>query len=283
MIDDATEESVGRFIKMRMGQVSRTQVTNDLDVLRRVLEFAIEERLLKRLPHWKVPPVEDAGTPVPTARKAAALYTEEQVEAMISALPEFTSRSRFPIRDFVILLWETGLRPLLWLRVRPLAQKHWKLGGMDLNITEDIDKLRWARVVRISPRAREALERCWGHATAKGKRNPHGFLFCDGNGEPMDSGGGRSGSTGESVLGNAALTALGEGDLAEDVNISVFRKARITHWLNYPVNGKMVPRAQVQYCVGHRKSATTDLYDKTSFHHQKDMFGDESLVTEQVA
>ncbi len=62
------------------------------------------------------------------------------------------------VRDRVIVLYETGLRPVTIARLT--APTHYRKGQGRLKITKDIDKARFDREVPLSAAAREALDRC---------------------------------------------------------------------------------------------------------------------------
>jgi integrase len=162
-----------------------------------------------------------------TGRKREPVpLSEGDVEKILLELPE-RSRAR-PVRDFVTLLWETGLRPVTIARLS--VPEHYRARSKTLRVAREIDKGRFDRVLDLSPRAVAALSR---HARG-------GLMF-----GVVDC---------RVSLRDAAIRALGKAK-GSRVTVYDFRHGRITGWLEDSPN---LPG--VQYLAGHKHASTTARY-----------------------
>lgn len=257
------------FRDCRMGEVCRNSVVKELRILRSLLAFAQEKGLIASIPGIPSPPKGKKGTPTGQGRKAPPLLAQD-VEDILALIPKAAARSKFPLQALCTLLWETGLRPLLWLRVRPSV--HLRKKGV-LHITEDIDKNKWERDIPLSRRAQAAIKAVlvW---TEKQNRNPSGLLFPNGKGKPHAHVPLTSGTTGANILKDATLVAIGDETKAEDAQASMFRSARITHWEIYGTEEEPgpMPKMTLMYMVGHKSINTSNDYNRMQLAHVSHLF-----------
>lgn len=261
-VTDVTTAKIVTYQKLRLGLVMRKTLMKELNVLRPILEHAQENGLISEVPSWPRPKKQVKGTPAGGTRKASPKVSTKEAKAILELLPKSFGRHSFPLRDFCIVLWETGLRPCLWYRATyPL---NWKPKSKELNITLKIDKSRYVRVVPLSKECVEALTRVrlWAR---KLKRNPDSLFF------PSLSGTVLLGVAFADELKNIATKVLG-AERGPDFHPSCFRPARITHWLN-----QKVPKSHIMFMAGHKWSTTTDIYDQTDFDDVRGIFGSVGL------
>jgi site-specific recombinase XerC len=115
-------------------------------------------------PEIEGPTKKQRGTRDPNRKGAAVELSSAEVEALIAHLPEQTSRPRRkgaalrPIRDAVLVEWDTGLRPSTIERLR--VPDHWQPQGPgELFIAAGIDKEEYERTLPLTPRLAALLAR----------------------------------------------------------------------------------------------------------------------------
>lgn len=227
---DAIPGKVDEYSYKRLDEVLRKTVRKELSALRMFTRWCVRTRRLLRPVEVPLPPREMKGVRVNEERKrTGTLLTVPQVQAVLAALPEHSERApRFIVRDFFIVLYETGLRPATVERLR--VGKHFREGA--LYIDEAVDKIRYERVLPVSPECLEALARA-----AAGK--PEGAVIFGAH----DFRG---------VLTEAATQAGLRGVTDYD-----FRHSRATHLLEA---GGTLPGTA--FLLGHRQVSTTARYAK---------------------
>jgi integrase len=235
-LGSVNDASLAAYSRDRLRAVSASTVNKELSALRVFLRWCVGEGVLLEAP--VVPKLDrrSLGTPNTERVQMRVDLTERQALALVAELPEEMRRSRVdgsthPLRDIYRLLWETGLR--IGTIDRLESPRHWRHGSRELNITADIDKARYARVVPVSEAARKILDR---HA-----KGVTGLIF------------GRRTHQG-SMLAAALRIKLPE-DQARRVGPHDFRHAAITHLAN-----SGAPLASVAYLVGHKNLTMTARY-----------------------
>lgn len=171
-LDAITTSTVRAYSQERLAKVQRKTLRKELSALRVFLSWADECGYVKNMPHVPTPARTATGT-VQIKRKAEPVpVTEKQADRIIAALPEwsrFIGGKRVPVRAFVRVLWETGLRPSTVHRIEVPA--HWQPGSSTLEIPSKNDKARFGRKIHLTPAAVKALELAW----SKGKRGAQPF------------------------------------------------------------------------------------------------------------
>jgi site-specific recombinase XerD len=167
-VTDITTEAAIAYTRERLREAQRVSVRKELSALRVFLRWCHEKRIIPTVPDVPRPAVTVTGSiSSPTRKRSANVFTPDEVERIIAELPE-TSRGR-PVRDYVIALWDTGLRPVTLARLRP--DVHYRAGERTLTVTREIDKGRYDRVLDLTPRARSALTRRCRAATRSHRAN----------------------------------------------------------------------------------------------------------------
>jgi integrase len=158
-LDRFTARSIAAHVRTRLSQTKGKTVRNELSILRKFLAWAQECGALATVP--EVPSVRRSVTGTKYAQRRRVRAPElspEQVEAFLAALPAHSAREGWPIRDRLIVAWETSLRPET---LDTLATPdHYVPGDAVLRIAEEHDKEGYSREVPLTARAREALDRC---------------------------------------------------------------------------------------------------------------------------
>jgi integrase len=203
-------------------------VRKELSALRQFCDWSGIDVEIPGLPKHGHP-----GKRAKNARKPKAhILDPAQIEKVLAALPQQGLRrqgdtSTLPwVRDFFIVLWETGLRQSTLFALE--TPRHYKPGSSVLFISRDIDKAHDERELDLSLPAREALDRC---VPAVGRIFPKFSPR-----EPL-----------------AKACAVAEVPLISPYDI---RHSRLTSWANTPG----LPLAGVSYLAGHRSLATTAKY-----------------------
>lgn len=233
-------ESMGRitdaaclaYMRERLTRVKRQTIKKELGALRRFVSWATAHGLFTRAPAVPPLPARAAGTPFEKRRRDKATpLTPEEVEAIIAALPEWSSSKRvdrFAVRARFRLMWETALRPKTIDRLS--VPENYVPGATMLVITQAIDKTRFARELPLTAAARDALESVCPDS---------GVIF--GRHEYRDQ------------LRRAARHALSP-EKAKTFTAYDLRHARATQWAE---SGNLVG---VAYLLGHKQITTTNRY-----------------------
>lgn len=232
------------YCKARLKEVLRETVKKEITTLRRFMKWAKKKQYIATLPDLEYPPESKPGTP-DTKRKhkrKSIPLSRAEARAILAELPATSVRARrgtfkHAVRDFYVVLWETGLRPVTVEQIATLT--HYRPGIPEIHIDEIIDKVHYKRDLDITPTAFAAMER-WANAKSEGP------VF---------------GAHDRRVPFRAACRAAAKkGKLAEwkkDVVTPYdFRHGRTTDLLDQP-GATMVG---VAYVVGHKQITTTNKY-----------------------
>lgn len=235
---DLIETEAERYRNDRLRVVLASTVRKELSALRRFIRWAVTHGYLSR--EILVPGVPSKATGTKYAvprRQSAPELAPRQVRAIIAKLPEWSAskklRAQFPIRARFVVAYETGLRPSTLDALS--APEHYHRGARLLTLTADVDKVRWAREVPLSPRARKALDAVTPEAgPIFGKHDYREHL-------------------------ERAAQAVLPAAVADRFTGAHLRSAMITHRLEETGN-----LAGVQYLAGHRQAKTTGGYARPS-------------------
>jgi site-specific recombinase XerC len=232
-----TTKSIAAHARARLGDVRGKTVRNELSVLRKFLGWASETGRLRTIPDVPVVRASVGGTKYTHRRRVRAPeLPPEDVERLLAALPERSAQG-WVVRDRLIVAYETALRPATLDKLR--SPDNYSRGRALLTLTDDDDKERYGRDVPLTPRAREALDRCCPS---------EGLIF------------GRHRVV--YYLRKAAL-ALG---LPRELIPQHLRSAGITRMLEASGN---LPGTQ--RLAGHKLAATTSGYSRASFRAAQDV------------
>ena len=152
-VQKLTTREVEVYTSKRLQHVRRSTLKKELGTLRRFVKWAYL--------HQEIPDLIEVPTPSrrvignQAQERVRVDLTPKQAEAILKALPE-RSKMGHPVKALFTLIWETGLRIEGVRRLK--APTHWKPGQDFLNITDDIDKSRYGRLLDLSPRCQRALE-----------------------------------------------------------------------------------------------------------------------------
>lgn len=224
-----TKDSIDDYALERLGHVTRVTVRKELSALRRFCVWAkltIDVPGLKKHAH--------PGHRAPNARKEMAIVlSAAQVALVLAKLPEYGHRHHaglaLPrVRDFLTVLWETGLRQSTLFRLE--APKHYRRGADVLNVTRDIDKAFDSRPLDLSAATRAALDRCTPDV---------GRIFAPFSLHLLLA----------KACTDAGVPVISPYDL---------RHSRLSAWANTPG----IALTGVQYLAGHKRLSTTSIYIK---------------------
>lgn len=241
-LDRVTEARVGDYIRWRLRKVLRVTVIKELTTLRRFLRWCKAEKYVSELPHIESPSPSVLGTP-DTKRKhkrKTIPVTEAEARAILALLPEKSARARrgphkHAVRDFYVVLWETGLRSETVSKLE--APRHYHRGAKELHITKDVDKVRYDRDLPLTLRCRRALD-TWARE--------EGLLF--------------GAHDRRTPFREACRQAAKQRKLpawkADEITPRDFRHGRTTDLLDQP--NATLPG--VAYLVGHKQVTTTNKY-----------------------
>lgn len=171
-LSEIDEAAVDVYIVERLGQVVRETVVKERNTLSTFLAWCVRRRFLPGLPVLPPVPRGALGVRDPNRKEEPTDLSPEEVEAWLAALPELANTParkgvwkgrRFPVRDWFTLAWETGLRPATLGALE--VPRHYQRGAELLRLTREIDKVRYARPVPLTARARAILD---AHAPASG-------------------------------------------------------------------------------------------------------------------
>jgi len=249
-LGDVTTAAAGEYQRRRLGGANRETVKKEMNSLRTFLTFCVEKGWLAGLPVIPKIPRGALGTRDPNRKEEPTDLSSEEVEAWLAALPELSNTParkgvwkghRFPVRDWFTLAWETGLRPITLGALE--VPRHYQRGAEHLTLTKDIDKVRFARPVPLTARARAILDR---HAPGAGPiwgGVPDLRLYI----KPAASAAG---------LSPAKIATLSPYDL---------RHARATDLVDQ--TGDLAGPA---YLLGHRQVTTTNRYARGRLRHAEE-------------
>lgn len=171
-VDAITTSTVRAYSKARLAKVLRKTVRKELSALRTFLAWAAEEGHIGEAPYVPTPAKTALGTRQIKRKAKPVELSSQQVERLIAALPvwsRFIDGKRIPVRAFIRVLWETGLRPSTVHRIE--VPRHWKPGSHVLEIEAKNDKARYERELPLTPEAVKGLTTAYD----KGKRGSRPF------------------------------------------------------------------------------------------------------------
>lgn len=231
-LSDIDHGSLATYQSERLKKVRFATVKKELSTLRQILLFAEARGWIAELPKWPRRPGKSLGTHHRYGAKGFTRgFTEEMARAILPHLPELSrGEPKWPVRLYFEFLLETGLRPGTVTGIR--LGTHWRPGSDVLQITEDIDKNKFSRDVRLTRRAIEILERTPAQV---GGRVFHAKDF-------------------RTQLRAAARKAGLPPEIAERVKPYDFRHARITRLV---ATGHVLGAG---YVAGHLQMTTTNQY-----------------------
>lgn len=232
---------IADFRRSRLREVKRVTVLKELSALRQFHAWCKEQGKIAELPNVEAPPKNVTGTADanrPHKAKATKI-TEAEARAIIDSLPEWSRRARrgnvrHRVRDFFVVLWETGLRPATVARIT--APLHYRKGSAELFVSKEIDKARFERHLPLTSAARAALDRC---------AKPSGDVFGKHDYREAVA----------AALKDAVAAKRIQADRAEIISIYDFRHGRTTDLVSNTTN-----LAAVAYLVGHKHVSTTSKY-----------------------
>jgi len=227
-LENITTATGAGYVRRRLKSVTRKTVLKELSALRGFLAWCEEAGYLHEVPLIKPPPRKATGKRA--AKRRTVELSAERVEAILKALPETSRRGAKP-KAFYTLLWETGLRKATLERLE--VEDYRPKEGV-LVIRDEVDKARFGRVLPLTQRARDVLER-----------------VCPEEGEIF---GARDMRT---SLKNAGVAAGLPKDEAPFLSNHDFRHGRTTHLLEHSDN-----LVGVAYLMGHKEITTTNRYVK---------------------
>jgi integrase len=155
-----TDDACSRYVSHRLRTVRRSTLQKELSALRWLGEWCADQGFLSRAPNIPKPRRGAVGTSYHVRRRGQAEeFSREEIEAVIAALPEFSSSKRvtsFPVRARFIVAMETGLRPSTLDKLE--APRDYTAGSTVLRIRNDADKNHFGRDLPLTARARAALD-----------------------------------------------------------------------------------------------------------------------------
>lgn len=163
-LENVTDRSVEDWWRARLRVVKRRTVIKQLYALHGMLVYARGRGWIAEVPRWDPPPKSATGTPTEGRTPVETVpLSETEAERVIAALPEWSDKAqangkKWRVRDRFLIAWETALRPATLDAIR--APGDYRKGALELAIRDEIDKARFGRAVPLTPRAREALDRC---------------------------------------------------------------------------------------------------------------------------
>jgi hypothetical protein len=145
----------------RLGNVLRKTVRKELVTLFEFLRWAKRKTYLADLPPRPELPKGETGVRVGPQRAKPVHVNAEQMEAIITDLPEWSigrrskgePRDRFRVRAPIELRWETGLRQATIDRLE--VPRNYFKGGTHMVLEDADDKARFGRELPLSARERD--------------------------------------------------------------------------------------------------------------------------------
>ncbi len=152
------------FVKARLKQVVRETCKKEITTLRRFMKWARKHQYIASVPELEYPPASAKGTPDKKRRHKTKTIPLDRTEALaiLAELPATSKRARrgkvkHAVRDFYVVLWETGLRPTTVEQIA--SPTHFRKGVPELKVDEVIDKVQFKRDLDLTPAASQALDR----------------------------------------------------------------------------------------------------------------------------
>jgi integrase len=157
-VADFTTAKVANLMRARLGAALRDTVRKELRALGSFFKWATEQGYLSSTPAMPKVPPNATGTRTGTRKAQPTECSPQSADAVVLALPEWSSErdDRFPVAAYFRVLWETSLRPSTIQRLS--VPDNYRKGETELRITEEVDKIRYARSVPLTLEARAALD-----------------------------------------------------------------------------------------------------------------------------
>jgi integrase len=242
-VSELTESAISLYAQARLKTVRGKTVRNELSALNKFLEWCQTTGTVATVPPMPKVGLAEGRPHTRRHRVAAPDLSDEEVRALIGALPERSGRAGWPVRARAVVAYATGLRPATLDKIR--VPEHYTKGADTLRITTELDKEAFARSVPLSKPAREALDAiCPDIGLVFGKHNMAAYMQA------------------------AALAAL-PPHKASVFCAQHFRSAAITRFLERSPN-----LAGVQYLVGHKHASTTSRYNRPTEKAARDVLRD---------
>lgn len=159
MIGDVRSAKIDDYQNARLRVVQADTVRLEISAMRRFFKWLKTHEYIHQVPEFPEIGPKVLGTKFAVRRrcKPTEVFTKEQTDEILDAMPEMSERKRngkhFPVRSRFVVAWETGLRPKT---IDGLIAKDLVVSG--LHIRPENDKNRWERVVPLTDAARSALE-----------------------------------------------------------------------------------------------------------------------------
>ncbi len=261
-----TEAMCAEYMRKRLAVVQKSTVTKELSALRQFTLWLLEVEAISSKIEVPSVPRRSLGKRHPVRRRSAAIeLSPDECEALIAALPEWSTSRKVPafaIRSRFLVAYETSLRPSTLDAIE--TPTHYRKGASTITLTPGIDKNRMGREVPLSRRAREALDSVLDKLPPGEDGKPYrGPIF--GWHEYREH------------LAEAAAAAL-PPDRAKLFCGAHLRSARITHALERTGN---LPG--VQYLAGHKRANTTAIYVRPSLRAALDVVRSEDSARSRKA
>lgn len=248
-----TESGCAEYRRRRLGKVTAATVRHELTALRNLVAFLALPEIGVLPEAFKIAgvPKRTTGKRHPVRRRTAAdPNSPAEIKRIIALLPEWAGRKGPPRKDFerersykvkpypvrarFEFAYLTGLRPSTLDKL--VVPVHWEPGRITLQLTDEVDKIRWGRELPLPARARailKAIAPAEGPIFGKHDYRPH--------------------------LKAAAAQVL-TPERAKRFAGSHLRSMFTTHELE---KGKNI--LGIQWRAGHKLISTTALYAKPSF------------------
>jgi integrase len=160
----ADESRRSEYNASALARCSAATVKKELGTLRSFAQWCKGQGWGFTPPEIGGPTKKQKGTRDPNRKGAAVEFSAAEVEALIAHLPEQTTRPRRkgtprrPIREAVLVEWDTGLRPSTIERL--CVPDHWQHDRPgELFIAAGIDKEEYERTLPLTPRLAELFAR----------------------------------------------------------------------------------------------------------------------------
>jgi len=120
-----TSSAMQDYSRARLRQVKRGTVCKELSAMRGFLRWCLDRGYISDIPVIKDPPARSTGTTA--CDKVRVDLNNDRATKLITALPQWSKRTRYPVRDLILFIWETALRRKTVQRLR--CPEHWQPGA----------------------------------------------------------------------------------------------------------------------------------------------------------
>ncbi len=161
-LGEITEQAVAEYARDGLTRATRSTIRKELAaLLGNFFGWLIEKQHVAVAPPRPVALLRKSpGKRTGTQRVNRVEITPEEVRRFLAAVPEFGGKAdrRWRARDAVLVMYETGLRPITVARLS--VPDNFTPGAATLEIDDAIDKARFGRSLPLTKAAQKALERC---------------------------------------------------------------------------------------------------------------------------